>query len=173
MGNRTTPDFDAAHEDYERRASNMVSCGPALRHRSAVPLIEYRADVPDPVAFLRLFATTGWDPQGRLTAAAAAEALAHTWCGVSAYEGTRLVGTGRIIGDGVLHALIADVIVDPAYRHRGIGSAIVERLVAECRRQRIVDVQLFCARDIQPFYERLGFAARPGHAPGMELVEQR
>jgi GNAT superfamily N-acetyltransferase len=134
------------------------------------PLIEYRAEVPEPVAFVRLFSTTGWDPQGRLTVAAAAEALAPTWYAVSAYAGDRLVGTGRIIGDGVLHALLVDVIVDPAYRHLGLGSVIVERLVAECRRHRIVDVQLFCAQGVRPFYARLGFAARPDDAPGMELV---
>lgn len=134
------------------------------------PVIEYRAEIPDPLAFVRLFTTTGWDPQDRLTVEAAARALAPTWYAVSAYEGVRLVGTGRIIGDGVLHALLADVIVDPAYQHRGIGSAIVEGLVAECRRHRIVDVQLFCAPGVESFYERLGFAARPDDAPGMELV---
>jgi GNAT superfamily N-acetyltransferase len=134
------------------------------------PLIEYQAEIPNPLAFVRLFGTTSWDPEGRLTVPAAAAALAPTWYAVSAYEGERLVGTGRIIGDGVLHALLVDVIVDPDYRHRGIGSAIVERLAAECRRHRIVDVQLFCAFGVSPFYERLGFAARPEDAPGMELV---
>jgi len=77
------------------------------------PLIEYQAEIPDPLAFVRLFGTTSWDPEGRLTVPAAAAALAPTWYAVSAYEGERLVGTGRIIGDGVLHALLVDVIVDP------------------------------------------------------------
>ena len=131
--------------------------------------IEYRAAVPAPEAFARLFATTGWDTEGRLTAATAGEALAHTWYAVSAYDGDRLVGTGRIVGDGVLHALLGDVIVDPGYRHRGIGSEIVGRLVARCREQRILDTQLFCARGKRHFYERLGFAGRPDDAPGMEL----
>ena len=131
--------------------------------------IEYRAAVPAPEAFARLFATTGWDTEGRLTAATAGEALSHTWYAVSAYDGDRLVGTGRIVGDGVLHALLADVIVDPGYRHRGIGSEIVGRLVARCREHRILDTQLFCARGKRPFYERLGFASRPDDAPGMEL----
>jgi len=147
----------------------VVLLAVALMHTPS-PLIEYPAEIPDPLAFVRLFATTGWDLQGRLTVAAAAAALAPTWYAVSAYERERLVGTGRIIGDGVLHALLVDVIVDPDYRHRGIGSAIVERLVAECRLQNIVDIQLFCAFGVRPFYERLGFAARPDDAPGMELV---
>jgi len=138
--------------------------------QTPAPVIEYRAEVPDPPAFVRLFSTTGWDPQGHLSVESAAEALAPTWHAVSAYEGERLVGTGRIIGDGVLHALLVDVIVDPSYRHSGIGSAIVERLVAECRRHHIVDVQLFCAYGVRPFYERVGFAARPDDAPGMELA---
>jgi GNAT superfamily N-acetyltransferase len=138
--------------------------------RLDTPEIEYRAQVPDPVAFVGLFETTGWDPQGRLTVEAAAEALGHTWYAASAYDGARLVGTGRIIGDGVLHALLVDVIVDPAYRRRGIGSGIVERLVAECRAHRIFYTQLFCARGNRGFYERLGFAVRPEDAPGMQLV---
>ena len=35
------------------------------------PLIEYQAEIPDPLAFVRLFGTTSWDPEGRLTVAAA------------------------------------------------------------------------------------------------------
>ncbi len=132
--------------------------------------IEYRSSVPEAGAFARLFATTGWDPEGRLTAARAAAALARSWYAVAAYDDGRLVGIGRIVGDGVLHALLADVVVDPGYRHRGIGSEIVRRLAAECREQDIMDTQLFCARGKRPFYERLGFVARPDDAPGMELA---
>ena len=138
--------------------------------QAAGPEIAYRVETPNADGFVRLFETTGWDPKGRLTISAAREALRHTWYAASAYDGDRLVGTGRIVGDGVLHALLADVIVDPAYRHRGIGSEIVERLVAECQRHRVVDTQLFCAGGKRRFYERLGFLARPDDAPGMELA---
>lgn len=134
------------------------------------PMIDYREMPPDAEGFLRLFETTGWDRDGRLTLASAGAALEHTRYAISAYDGGRLVGTGRIVGDGVLHALLADVIVDPAYRGQGIGSAIVARLVVECRRAHILDVQLFCAAGHRRFYERLGFVARPDEAPGMELA---
>jgi GNAT superfamily N-acetyltransferase len=139
------------------------------RESAAAPAIEYRDAAPTPEAFAALFATTGWDPEGRLDAAAAAEALRHSWFDVSAYDGDRLVGMGRIVGDGVLHALLADIIVEPDYRGRGIGGRIVERLTDACRRHRISDVQLFCARGKRGFYERLGFTARSDDAPGMEL----
>jgi predicted N-acetyltransferase YhbS len=132
--------------------------------------VEFRVEVPDPAEFLRLFRTTGWDPDGRLTLAGAREALDRTWYAVSAYAGDRLVGTGRIVGDGVLHALLSDVIVDPAWQRRGIGREIVARLTAEAERCGVFDVQLFCAKGHRRFYEQLGYVARPEDAPGMELA---
>lgn len=134
------------------------------------PAVEYRPEAPEAAAFVGLFSATGWDPEGRLTVDGAREALARSWYAVSAYDRDRLVGTGRIVGDGLIHALLADVIVDPEYRGRGIGEAIVRRLVEECRRAGIFDTQLFAAPGVRPFYERLGFVARPDDAPGMELA---
>jgi GNAT superfamily N-acetyltransferase len=77
---------------------------------------------------------------------------------------------GRIVGDGVLHAVLVDIVVEPSHQGRGIGTRIVRCLVVECRRHRIADIQLFCARGKRRFYEDLGFTARPEGAPGMELV---
>jgi GNAT superfamily N-acetyltransferase len=133
-------------------------------------VLELRDDAPSPGAFAALFETTGWDVDGRLDAAAAEVALRHSWFAVSAYADGRLVGMGRIVGDRVLHALLADVVVHPAYQGLGIGSRIVERLVAECRHHNIADVQLFAARGKRSFYERLGFTVRDEDAPGMELL---
>jgi N-acetylglutamate synthase-like GNAT family acetyltransferase len=62
-----------------------------------------------------------------------------------------------------------NVIVLPELRGRGIGTQIVERLVARCREADVLQVQLFSARGKREFYERLGFAARPDDGPGMEL----
>jgi GNAT superfamily N-acetyltransferase len=97
------------------------------------------------------------------------EAITHSWYMVSAYHDDVLVGFGRIISDGVLHALIIDVIVLPEYQLNGIGRAIMNRLVDECRTSNIKDIQLFCAKGKTVFYEKLGFSRRPDDAPGMEV----
>src|SRR5690348_16924508 len=51
---------------------------------------------------------------------------------VSAWDGARLVGLARLVGDGRTLALLQHVGVHPAYRRRGIGSALVARCLARC-----------------------------------------
>ncbi len=131
--------------------------------------IDYRDTPPSHDDFVRLIETTGWNAKYGLDPDELAEALAASAFAVTAYDGGRAVGCGRVVSDGVLHGLIVDVIVDPTHQGRGIGSALMERLVAECRRRGIRDVQLFSARGKRGFYERFGFVARPEDAPGMEL----
>ena len=96
------------------------------------------------------------------------EAACHSWRIVCAYDGDDLIGAGRILSDGVFHALIVDVIVLPAFQGRGVGTAIMQALLRECRDSRIHDVQLFCAAGKAPFYRRLGFRERNPEAPGMD-----
>ena len=131
--------------------------------------VDYRTGIPPVAEFERLLAGTGWFAGDPPTRDQLAGALSTSWIAVGAYAGGRLVGVGRVVGDGVLHGLIADVIVEPAWQGRGVGTAVVERLIAACAAAGVRDVQLFCATGKRPFYERLGFRARPHDAPGMEL----
>jgi GNAT superfamily N-acetyltransferase len=79
----------------------------------------------------------------------------------------------QVLSDGVLHALIVNVIVTPEMRGHGIGTEIMTRLVARCQEEGVLQVQLFSARGKSGFYEHLGFVARPDDGPGMELGGQR
>jgi ribosomal protein S18 acetylase RimI-like enzyme len=58
------------------------------------------------------------------------QALQQSWYTVSAYDTGRLVGFGRVVSDGVLYAMIYDLIVIPSHQRRGIGSEILRSLVA-------------------------------------------
>ena len=104
-----------------------------------------------------------------MTADRLAASLPHAWYAVCARAGGQIVGAGLVLSDGVLHALIVDVIVLPEMRGRGIGTEIMSRLVARCREADVLQVQLFSARGKRGFYERLGFVARPDDGPGMQL----
>lgn len=132
--------------------------------------LEIRESVPDADEYFSLFESTGWNREYGLTRGELHEAIRHSWYLVTAYDGDRLAGTGRVISDGVFHGLIVDVIVSPDYQGRGVGTAMMLRLLGRCRSAGIRDVQLFCARGKAPFYGRFGFVARPEEAPGMDLA---
>jgi GNAT superfamily N-acetyltransferase len=130
--------------------------------------VEFRTEVPTAEQIWKLFSTTGWDRDYRLSPEDLAAAIANSWCTVSAYVDGELVGFGRVITDGRMHAMIYEVIVDPAHQQQGYGTRIVGLLVDKCLAAGIHDIQLFSAPGKRSFYEKLGFVARSADAPGMD-----
>lgn len=131
--------------------------------------IRFDARAPSPEAYLALFETTGWNRMYRVDAEEAQRALATAWHVVSAYRAEELVGVGRLVSDGVLYAVVFDLIVAPSLQGKGIGSALLERLLGRCEEAGIRDVLLFAAAGTEAFYRRHGFVPRPQGAPGMIL----
>ena len=68
--------------------------------------------------------------------------------------------TGQVIGyvsaltDGVLSSFIPLLEVLPTYQGRGIGQALMSRILAQLGH--LPNVDLMCDPDVIPFYERLG-----------------
>ena len=131
--------------------------------------IAYRHELPSPEQYFELFNSTGWNSEYGLSPGELYEAACHSLIQVAAYDGHRLIGSGRVVSDGIFHALVVDVIVLPEYQGKGIGTAIMRQLTEYCQRARIRDVQLFCAKGKSTFYERLGFRPRSADAPGMDF----
>lgn len=118
--------------------------------------------------FAALYASTGW---GERSAQELAAALAGSWVVCCARDDAgALVGMGRLISDGVLHAFVTELIVAAEARGGGTGALILDALVQESRRRGVEDVQLFAARGRTAFYERNGFTPRPADGPGMDLA---
>jgi len=130
--------------------------------------VQYSFLPPSASEFAALYDETGW---GSWPIETFERALSGSWVVCSARDdaGT-LVGIGRLISDGALHAFVTEMIVAPAARGAGVGGEIVDRLVAESRRRGVNDVQLFAARGRAEFYERHGFERRPADGPGMDLA---
>jgi GNAT superfamily N-acetyltransferase len=122
--------------------------------------------------YYALFETTGWNREYKAAPDEIMLAVMNSQITTSAYDGEKLVGFGRVVTDGVLHAMIYDMIVLPSYRKQGIGRLILNTLVARCRDASIRDIQLFCAANQREFYEKNGFEARPSNAPGMQYRRQ-
>ena len=131
--------------------------------------IEYKETNPDARQFLKLFESTGWNSMYKADSEDLRQALDNSWYVVAAYQGSELVGVGRLVSDGVLYAMIYDMIVKPSHQGRGIGTAILDKLVQKCNDSGLRDIQLFSARGKVSFYRKRGFVERPADAPGMIL----
>ncbi|MEE9206998.1 MAG: GNAT family N-acetyltransferase [Gemmatimonadota bacterium] len=131
--------------------------------------LRYVAEKPDAELYLSLFESTGWNEMYGLSAGKLKRAVGKSWRVMSVFDKEELVGCGRLLSDGVLYAVMFDVIVLPARQREGIGSEIVRHLLWECVEAGIRDVLLFSARGTADFYRRFGFESRPGYAPGMML----
>jgi predicted GNAT family acetyltransferase len=76
---------------------------------------------------------------------------------VIAYEGGRIVGTARVLSDGVCNAYVVDVWTLTPYRKRGIARRMLETLEAGLKGQH---VYLF-TDDAADFYAKLGYKEQP------------
>lgn len=130
--------------------------------------IEIRSGIPDSASMWEVFLSAGWNSDYNLSENEYHLTALESRFIVSAYSGEKLIGYGRVAADGIMHAMIYDLIVLPEYRGCGTGSEILEKLIKLCREAGIRDIQLFCARGKRKFYEKRGFAARREDAPGMD-----
>jgi GNAT superfamily N-acetyltransferase len=111
----------------------------------------------DPAQLVRLYAQAPW-AAGR-TADDARDMLAHSDLVLSAWDGSKLVGLGRVLTDYIYRASIWDVIVDKDYQGQDIGTQIMQRILQHPDLKR-VELFWLCTRDKQTFYEKLGFSAK-------------
>jgi len=92
------------------------------------------------------------------------EAVARscTWFAAREPDGS-LVGIGRLLDDGGLHASLWDLIVRPDRQRRGIGTLLLRAVLDRCADRRLV--VLVSTPAAVPFFAAMGFAAEShGHA---------
>jgi len=130
--------------------------------------IQYLERIPDQDEYWKLFEETKWNEVYGFSPDELTKAILNSWYAVSAYHSEKLVGFGRVISDGVHHALIVDMIVAERFQGMGIGKTIVQMLTKMCVDHRIRDIQLFAAKNKFGFYEKQNFVKRPENAPGMQ-----
>lgn len=88
----------------------------------------------------------------------------------------KVVGMGRLVGDGIMYWYIQDVVVMPEYQGEGIGKAIVEKLVHYAETNSLpgtkATIGLMAAKNKEPFYEKLGFTSRPDSTCGAGMMKR-
>lgn len=122
--------------------------------------------------FQYLYNSTKWDTFNQHQIE---KALQNDKCHVSAWIGDEIVGMGRLIGDASMYWYIQNLIVLPKYQLKGVGTAIMNYLLAFIHRNTPLNshviVGLMCSQHTASFYQKFSFEIRPHHnlGPGATL----
>lgn len=118
-------------------------------------MIHFASDAPDASALADLRQSVGWNRMERDLRDPRLSAMRH----LCAYDGDCLVGYAAAVTNGVTDAYIQDVIVHPAYQHRGIGTQLMTRMLTQLEAEGIYMVSVIYGEEaLRAFYERFGFA---------------
>ena len=110
----------------------------------------------DEEEILSLYQSVGWTAYTDHPAVLKAGFAGSLLCLV-AYEGERLIGLLRAVGDGQTVVLIQDLLVRPEYQGRGVGRALLEAALNRFRNVRQVQLLTDDRPETVAFYQALGF----------------
>ena len=84
------------------------------------------------------------------------ESFKNSFAAVIAYSGNEIIGTARVLSDGVCNAYLVDVWTLEKFRRKGIATRMVELLLDQLQGQH---VYLFTDEAME-FYKTLGFESQ-------------
>lgn len=116
-----------------------------------------------------LLATHAYWAQGRTLEEQERIVAASRNYGVYAVPGDQQVAYARVVTDGATFAWLADVIVDPLFRGRGLGRGLIDALLADLEPSGLKRIVLKASDDAKTLYRRAGWAALDGPDAWMEL----
>ena len=133
--------------------------------------VEYIEKTPTPAEFNMLTELVGW---GTREENIVEEALNNTLYSLCAYNGDKLIGYGRIIGDKTIFLYIQDIMVIPEYQGQKIGTGIMNKLIAKINEYKKINpyirTYLGASKGKENFYEKFGFVARPNEELGAGMI---
>jgi|SRR5690625_7687133 len=80
----------------------------------------------------------------------------QSWYTIYVFDGQQLVGTGRVISDGVITGIICGLGVLSKYQSKGIGKEMLNRIIQHCEQNGVIP-QLMCEGNLKSYYEAFGF----------------
>lgn len=110
--------------------------------------------------------TTDW---GELDDSAIKIALENDLFSVCVMDQNKIVGMGRVIGDGAIYFYIQDLIVHPDYQGKGIGNLMMIEIEAYLKNNSHNNsfIGLMAAKGANEFYHKFGYSERSPDKPGM------
>ena len=104
--------------------------------------------------------------------AQARAALPGSWASCHIVHDGRAVAMGRVIGDGGWYFHVVDMATLPEHQRRGLGSAVLARLLEQIRIRAPRGAYVSLIADVpgRPLYERHGFTETAPQSVAMALI---
>ena len=134
-------------------------------------MILLKENVNNVEEFNYLFDQVGW---GCHEDEISKKALENTTYSVSIYDNEKIIGYGRLIGDGICYIYIHDIMVLPEYQKQKIGTKIMNKLlerISQIKQENpYVRVYLGASKGKEKFYEKFGFITRDNADLGSGMI---
>ncbi len=100
-----------------------------------------------------LRAAVGWNRMEKEYA----NPLMTSYCHIAVYEKEELIGYVDCVSNGVTDAYIQDLMVHPDYQGKGVGTELMNRMIAYLKEKRIYMISVVFEESLKPFYAKFGF----------------
>ena len=154
---------------YHIRFGEAVSeCDPE-KPRPLPPGVKIIRRKPTKPEHLALCRAVGWERYTNFDVTA--KAIKAALFGVVAVHSGKTIGTGLVLGDGAMFFYIKDVMVLPEHQKEGIGTAIMDELMAwlDVHAPKKALIGLFTGQNLKEYYARFGFKGPEDYLYGMAL----
>lgn len=78
---------------------------------------------------------------------------------ISVYDGSALIDYIDCVSNGVTDAYIQDLMIHPNYQKHGIGTKLMNDMLAYLKSRHIFMISVIFEEGLRPFYERFGFCS--------------
>jgi predicted GNAT family N-acyltransferase len=130
----------------------------------------YKKSLPTAEEYIQLRENVGW---GSMPIKIVEKSFDKTIYGISVYNDNKIIGSGRIVGDGGLCFYIQDIMVLKDFQKQGIGSKIVKLLMDFLEENAPINsyIGLMSAKGLENFYSKYGFIKRPNEYFGAGMTQ--
>lgn len=120
--------------------------------------------------FIEMRQSTGWGyPERKLISIG----LKNTLFSICLEKNKRIIGYGRVIGDGAFTLYIQDIIIKPEYQRMGLGMKVMTEIMKYINIQysKNTMIGLMSAKGKENFYKKFGFIERPNEEYGAGMIQ--
>jgi len=75
---------------------------------------------------------------------------------ISVYDDEKLIGYIDTVSNGVTDAYVQDLMVNPKYQGKGIGTELMNRTIAYLKKRKIYMISVVFEERLLPYYKRFG-----------------